>query len=141
MCVLYQMLSFALIFVRSVADYITTATVDASLRCCWTPRPRLTQRKCLDFNWRIFHGQVMIENKLRHMKLSNGKCTLWKKEGENVEHILMLCNGINQIWKMIQVVIDKIYESNIKINKQTIMCEILNIEGWVWRNRYDTVHV
>ena len=88
---------------------------------------KLTERKCLDFNWRIFHGQVMTENKLQHMKLSNGKRKLCKK-GENLDHILMLCNGIDQVWKMIQSITDKLYTNRIKIDKQIITCGTLKSE-------------
>jgi len=35
---------------------------------------KITPRNILDFNWRIFNGQVITENKLMLMKLSDGIC-------------------------------------------------------------------
>ena len=41
-------------------------------------------RKCLDFNWRIFHGQIATENKLKHMNFSTGLCTICTTCYENI---------------------------------------------------------
>ena len=64
-------------------------------------------RPCKDYNFRIFHGLVRTENKLRYMKhkdgthYSDGKCVVCKSgENENVEHVLYDCSFIGQIWHL-----------------------------------------
>ena len=55
-------------------------------------------RKILDFNWRVFHGQVVTENRLKKMNLSNGICSLCHLEIEDIEHLFCRCNAYSEIW-------------------------------------------
>ncbi len=119
---------------------------------------KITPRKCLDFNWKIFYGQINTENKMKYMKLSDGICKLCKKEGENVEHILLSCGENYKCWDMINVFIQKICK-DIVIDRNEILSgvlqkghvyEIINmvlsIARWViWKrrciNRYENEYI
>ena len=45
---------------------------------------KLCERKALDFNWKLFHGQVNAETKLKAMGFSDGFCKICKIEQENL---------------------------------------------------------
>ena len=115
---------------------------------------KLCPRKCLDFNWRIFLGQINTEKKLRHMSYSNGQCKLCKTSEENFEHLLIGCCKTNGIWYFVQSlfanigiewetnkfeIISGIQNDNIDSD---IMNMILSISRWIiWKrrclNKYD----
>ena len=71
------------------------------LKCgfCVTLAPRLYPRKCLDFNWKMFHGRLSTETQLKRMWLPEGICFICKKEQENVDHLLIKCTDLCEIWK------------------------------------------
>ena len=71
---------------------------------------KLLPRKCKDFNWRIFYGQVNTEMRLKKMKYSNGICTVCNSQEENLEHLLLSCTGIQEIWKEIEKVVKLIHD-------------------------------
>ena len=70
-------------------------------------------RKCCDFNWKVFHGHVFTEMKLQKMKLSNGMCTLCESRSENLEHLLIECEGVSDIWDMVNNIALEISENNV----------------------------
>jgi hypothetical protein len=45
-------------------------------------------RKCIDFNWKLFHGKLSTETQLKRMKLSDGICSVCNNEFENADHLL-----------------------------------------------------
>ncbi len=119
---------------------------------------KITPRKCLDFNWKIFYGQVNTENKMKYMKLSDGLCKLCKKEGENVEHILLNCGDNYQCWNMINDFVQKICNDVMicrneilsgvlkKGNMYEIVNMILSVTRWIiWKrrciNRYENEYI
>lgn len=73
---------------------------DKWFKCNFTCK--LTPRNCIDFNWKLFYGQVNTEQRLKKMKYSNGICLLCKAHDENVEHLLLKCCHVKHIWKSIQ---------------------------------------
>ena len=75
----------------------------------------LLPRKCKDFNWKLFYGQVNTENKLKRMNLSSGKCCICKHSDENLEHMLYYCDGISLIWTEIEIILCKVLNHNITI--------------------------
>ena len=40
------------------------------------------------FFWQIFNAQIKTVMKMKEIKYSDGKCKIWKTEGENLEHLL-----------------------------------------------------
>ena len=62
---------------------------------------KMMPRKVLDFNWRIFHGQIVTEKRLASMKLSDGKCTSCKLEVEDVTHIFVKCPTYKTVWEYV----------------------------------------
>ena len=82
-------------------------------------------RPCKDYNYRIFHGLVRTENKLRYMKhkdgtsYSDGKCVVCKSgANENVEHVLYDCTLIGQIWQSTETLVRIIFP-DFTIDKET----------------------
>jgi hypothetical protein len=69
----------------------------------------------LDFNWKIIHGVINTENKLKLMKFSDGKCKLCD-DSEIVRHLLYDCKDLKVIWKKINAIICKTVDCNIDIN-------------------------
>ena len=82
-------------------------------------------RPCKDYNFRVFHGPVRTENKLRYMKdkdgkpySPDGKCVVCKSGvNENVEHVLYECSFIGQIWVLTEQLISLI-KSDFEVNKE-----------------------
>lgn len=107
----------------------------------------ITPRKCIDFNWRIFHGQVNTEKRLAKMKFSDGFCKLCKVEIENLEHLLFDCCKVYEIWQLISpifeqsftVQLDKfmVLAGNLKDNNESkIINMMLSICRWlIWKRR------
>ena len=62
----------------------------------------LVPRKCKDFNWKIFHGQVNTETRLEKMNMSNGMCVVCENGKENLEHLLIDCRHVYSIWDAVE---------------------------------------
>ena len=90
---------------------------------------KLSPRKCIDFNWRIFHGQVNTESKLKKMNFSDGMCKLCMEFNENVEHIIIDCQHVKGIWQNIETLISVILESDTELTRFNIMAGYL-IDGF-----------
>ena len=71
--------------------------------------------KILDFNWRIFHGQVLTEKRLFKMKMSNGICIVCKKEIEDIFHLLLFCEHVQYIWNFVEKVTSIIESNNVNL--------------------------
>ena len=63
---------------------------------------RIMPNKVLDFNWRIFHGQILTEKRLVSMNMSNGMCVVCKKEIEDNFHLFVHCEDVLYIWKFVE---------------------------------------
>lgn len=112
---------------------------------------KIIPRKCLDFNWRIFHGQINTENRLKHMKFSNGMCCLCQLKNENIEHLLTDCIDVQTVWTNLENIIDYIFNMNKTLHKfdkivgllGEVQCEkdevinmMLSIARWlIWKRR------
>ena len=72
-------------------------------------------RKCKDFNWRIFYGQVNVETRLRRMNLSSGMCCICKTFEENLEHMMYHCQGIRSMWTEIESLLCKVLHHDFSI--------------------------
>ena len=65
-------------------------------------------RKCKDFNWKLFHGLVNTESRLKNMKYSDGMCKICSSgEIENLEHLLIGCKYNMLIWNQLEKIIKK----------------------------------
>ena len=93
-------------------------------------------RKCIDFNWKIFHGKICTETILKKMKFSDGICCVCNNEIENVDHLLLKCQGIDVVWKYIENIIMKFMKTKIILNEKIILggilkesfeCEVVNL--------------
>ncbi len=103
-----------------------TVDIDFNLwfKCNFTSD--ITPRNCLDFNWKLFHGQVNTEQKLVKMKFSNGCCKLCVQHEENLDHLLIDCNQTKEIWQSIQHIITKA-ELGVKVSKYVIIVGVLSL--------------
>jgi hypothetical protein len=82
----------------------------------------LIPRKCLDFNWRFFHGKINTEARLSKMRLSNGFCIICKDKPENLEHLLFDCKELSTVWNRIS---DDIHTLQNKIDKFIVLAGVL----------------
>ena len=90
---------------------------------------KLLPRKCKDFNWKLFHGLVNTESRLKRMKYSDGLCRLCKTgEVENMDHLMMGCSYNLVIWKLLETVIHMSFGYFYKIDLFEIMLGFLSAE-------------
>ena len=81
----------------------------------------------MDFNWKLFHGQVNAETKLKAMGFSDGFCKICKIEQENTEHIF-ICKDIENFWSKLEETLE-IIDMNLPITRFQQMVGVLN-EGY-----------
>ena len=67
---------------------------------------KIMPRKVLDFNWRIFHGQIVTEKRLIKMKLSDGICTSCNIDVEDVTHLFVNCSSYKPVWNYVSSVLE-----------------------------------
>ena len=105
-------------------------------------------RKCLFFNWRIFHGQIFTESALNRMNLSDGFCVLCN-DREDTYHLLITCPSVQYVWKEIDMTIKKIKGQDSGLNQfqklfgflddsiKSEFCNVLlSITRWlIWKRR------
>ena len=114
---------------------------------------KLIPRKVRDFNLRVIHGGINTEDKLKKMNLSpTDTCCICKNEREDVAHLLIKCNGLNQIWEWIQTLINGHFVNNrytisepeklttfpgyAKIQGQEIITTIISMGRYeIWKRR------
>ena len=104
-------------------------------------------RKCVDFNWKCFHGNIATETKLLKMKFSNGLCKLCEIDIENLEHLLFNCTKLKDIWKNINEKVKPVCNYDIdrfvvmmgvhsKDANAVIINMIVSISRWIiWKRR------
>ena len=90
---------------------------------------KIIPRKCKDLNWKLFHGVLNTENRLKRMKYSNGICKSCHTEAENAEHLLIRCQYRQRIWNLIGNIINDLYpQINFNMTKTNIMAGFFNKE-------------
>ena len=84
-------------------------------------------RKIRDFHFKIFHGVLNSESRIKKMKdkngvpYSNGICKCCNQEEENTEHILISCRYRLKIWKILQLTIEDFIGYPFQIDRLKIM--------------------
>ena len=113
---------------------------------------KIIPRKSIDFNWRIFHGQINTEKKLKAMNFSNGICSLCKYKEENLDHLLIDCEQVQNIWQQIECILSRIANAtatnliftrfNMMVGylengyRYELMNMVLSITRWIiWKRR------
>ena len=98
-----------------------------------TPINKLTPRKTKDFNWRLLHGLVNTEKKLKAMKLSDGLCKMCNRGVvEDINHLLYDCQNAKELWGIMEQIV------TTWLNEPFIIQEIQALTG-VWNNEYMNV--
>ncbi len=77
-------------------------------------------RKCIDFNWKLFHGQINTEQRLVKMRYSDGFCKLCGNNAEDIEHLLTGCAQTKETWNSIIHMFISL-EINVKIDRFSII--------------------
>ena len=78
---------------------------------------KLLPRKVKDFNWKLFHGLVNTESRLKQMKYSDGTCKMCSTQcTEDILHLLFACGKNKTIWKIIDKIILESFGCVININ-------------------------
>ena len=124
-------------------------------------------RKIRDFHFKLFHGVLNCESRLKKMKdkngmpYSNGLCkNCSQQQVENSEHVLIDCSYRSKIWKVLQMAIEDFIGHPFYIDRLKVMtghfnghedqfsCLILNCllgltryHLWLTRNsiKYDSI--
>ena len=93
---------------------------------------KLCDRKHLDFNWKLFHGLVNTEVKLKRMSYSDGICTVCKCSNEDIEHLLVDCKHVEEVWSFVETCFTQ-YSHDF--NTLTRFMKILGIlsKGPLWK--------
>ena len=107
----------------------------------------LIPRKVLDFNWRVFHGQIVTEKRLQIMKLSKGLCICCNNGIEDVTHLFVECSAFKSVWNYVvyvlkQFCVTSLLEFNMIVGflendkRYDIVNMIISIARWViWKRR------
>ena len=74
-------------------------------------------RNIIDFNWKLIHGVINTESRLKRMNLSNGKCKICYGD-ENIVHLLVECRDVKDIWNMFQSILKKSVFNELEICTQ-----------------------
>ena len=109
----------------------------------YSPRP------CRDFNFKILHGQINTESKLRYMKqpngqsysLSKGMCIICKDQNnesnnvlENLDHLLFYCPNSKRIWRSIQELLSRFS------NRAIVVDNVIATTG-LWQDGVNTEYL
>ena len=86
-------------------------------------KSKLCDRKSMDYNWKIFHGQVNTEKKLRAMGLSNGICRICDQTIEDIVH-LFDCDPTRNVWLVIET---KLHIFNPNVTQLTDFNKVVGI--------------
>ena len=92
----------------------------------------LTPRKSIDFSWKLFHGLLETESKLKTWRKSDGVCRSCRTLGyvrqdqgeiviENANHLLTSCSYRPKVWTMISQLIKEVFGHTIAITRLEIM--------------------
>ena len=83
---------------------------------------KLIPRKVKDFNWKLFHGLVNTESRLKRMNYSDGICKICNTgEIEDIGHLLIKCNTITSLWKIIEKVILDSFGHIVEVNLKEVI--------------------
>ena len=99
---------------------------DFWFKCNFTSK--IMPRKCIDFNWKLFHGRLSTEMQLKRMKFSDGMCILCKQNEENLDHLLIGCESIGSIWKYIEGIIGNFLKKEYSVCDKVIICGTMSPE-------------
>ena len=126
--------------------------IDYDWEACFSKRfyTKLIPRKIHDFNFKIFHGVLPVENRLKKMNISDGVCKICKEEIENSEHLFYSCKTLENIWVRIESVIKAVsgveiilefkhiilgIEDENVVNKDIIDMLIFMTKWDIWKRR------
>ena len=86
----------------------TNVQIDFSMiyKCLFVSK--IIQRDALDFNFRIFNGQVLMEKYLVKMKLSDGRCKICGAINADVMHLFLNCSYFDEFWTFVLSILCKI---------------------------------
>ena len=91
---------------------------------------RLMPRKCADHNFKLYHGYLSTESRLKRMRFSNGNCITCGHHGitsyENALHLYMECGYRQKIWKLLQNAIQKAVGRHFTFSKLEVMAGFFN---------------
>lgn len=78
-------------------------------------------RKCKDFNWKLFHGLINTESRLKRMHFSDGCCKICANGLiEDLDHLLMECSSVAPIWNLIESIIYSVFGTSYVIDLTAI---------------------
>ena len=78
---------------------------------------KLLPRKEKDFNWKLFHGLINTESRLKLINCSDGICKICNTgEIEDIDHLLIKCNTNMSLWKIIEKVILDYFGHMVYVN-------------------------
>ncbi len=82
----------------------------------------LCERKIKQFIWKLFHGVVNTESRLKRQKKSNGLCKLCGKgENENQVHLFVTCSSVGNYWQQVERIIYNYVKENVKLSQKDIL--------------------
>ena len=85
-------------------------------------------RKCKDFNWKLFHGLVNTESRLKNMRYSDGSCKSCTSGSiENMEHLLIHCKYNLHIWRRIENIVKVFLDETYTLDTLEVMLGYWNI--------------
>ena len=86
-------------------------------------------RKCQDHNFKIFHGILSVESRLKRFGYSNGMCRACDSEIENVEHLLVNCQYRLKIWTLLKNTIERALGHPFQLNRLEILTGYFNADN------------
>ena len=116
-------------------------------KCLFTSK--IIPRKCLDFNFRIMNGQVLMEKYLVKMKLSDGRCFCCYNYEADVLHLFLHCPYFVHMWSFVIDILSKIGYDNVshfnkvfgfldKGQKHDTANMIVSLARWIsWKRHCD----
>ncbi len=88
-------------------------------------RNKLADRRAIDLHWKTMNYGLNTEEKLRKMKLSDGKCVSCQIETETVEHLFFECELIDRIWSIVNKISKQIWNIDF-VNERNVMLANIN---------------
>ena len=83
---------------------------------------KMLPRKVKDYNWKLFHGLINTESRLKRMKLSDGICKICNDQvSEDINHLLLECNGSKNLWNILEEVIMNSFNFVINIQFKEVI--------------------
>ena len=112
----------------------------------------LMPRKWKYFNRKIFYGQVKTDTRLEKINMSNGMCEVCENSKENLEHLLIACRHVYDIWDAVEWLIKPCLSNSYQTSpfiilaghfQQSVDSKVVNfipsINRWtLWKFRNNT---